>query len=81
MHALVAKLGWVCKSIRMVEGRHFSAVYTLGGLSVRDLASYFSFFFSMAVLLFMIHDELRYFYPEGCVKAVTGFEESSVWII
>ena len=74
MHALVAKLGWACRSIRIVEGKHFSAVYTLGGgLSVHDLPSYFSFFFSMAVLLFMIHDKLRYLYSKGCVKSCDRF--------
>jgi hypothetical protein len=55
----------------------FGCIYLGGGLSVRGWASYSSFFFSMAVLLFIIHDELQYFYSEGCVTAVTGLEESS----
>ena len=53
----------------------FGCIYFGEGLSARDLASYFSYFFSMAVLLFIIHDELQYFYSEGCVTA--GLEESS----
>lgn len=54
LHALVAKPGWACKSIGMVEVRHFSAVYIMGGrLSVCDSVGTFSFL-STAVLLFMI---------------------------